>query len=167
MTFYRLQSTEYDITSGSRSFNTCYDSLDEAMEEDIKVWIIGYETDEHWIDLDDYAIENTNVFERYNNTTDYEALWNELINEGYEPIRVHKGISCYEEDRKEELIEYFEYHRPYNSESILDAYGDPEDYYVLVFEGKHVGCGTDDEDLAVYHKEIKKMNLEDFMKECC
>jgi hypothetical protein len=161
MKFYRLQSEDYDINERSKSFWTCYDDMVEAMEEDIKEWIIGYQPDENWIELDSCAVQNEAVKTLYNNCLNISKLWNELVNKGYEPRRVHKGLSCYSEDRKEQLKDYFEYHRPVNSKNMVDAYNN--DYYILVFAGENVGTGLDGEDLAVFEKELKRITVKDFV----
>lgn len=161
MRFYRLQSEDYDINENSRSFWSCYDDIEEAMEEDIKEWIIGYYPEENWIDLDSCMVQNEEVKNLYDNCSNIVELWNKLVNQGYEPRRVHEGVSCYSEDRKSELRDYFEYHRPVNSENMIDAYND--DYYVLIFDGENVGTGLDGEDLAIFEKEIKRISVKDFI----
>ena len=67
MRFYRLQSEDYDINENSRSFWSCYDDIEEAMEEDIKEWIIGYYPEENWIDLDSCMVQNEEVKNLYDN----------------------------------------------------------------------------------------------------
>lgn len=161
MKFYRLQSEDYDIDENSRSFWSCYDDIEEAMEEDIKEWIIGYYLEENWIDLDGSVIQDEDVKKLYDNYSDIVKLWNKLVNEGYKPRRVHEGVSCYNEDRKEELKDYFEYHRPVSTENMVDAYND--DYYILIFEGEDVGTGLDGEDLAIFGKEIGRISIKDFV----
>jgi hypothetical protein len=161
MIFYRLQSEEYDVNSESRSFWSCYDDMEEAMEEDIKEWIIGFEPNEHWIDLDNYEIDDKDLKEEYDKCNSIKYLWNKMISEGNEARRIHDGISCYDEDRQEELRRYFEYHRRVGTKSMLDAYG--EGYYILVFEGEYVGTGLDGEDLAIFEKEIKRMTVKEFI----
>ncbi|APR02542.1 TPA: hypothetical protein ACXDAY_002281 [Clostridium botulinum] len=162
MTFYRLQSKDYDINSESRSFWTCYDYIEEAMEENIKEWIIGFQPDVSWIDVDQWVIQNEEVKELYDNCSDISILWNKLVSDGYTPRRIHEGLSCYEENKKEKLKEYFEYNRPVQSSDMIDGYNDT--HYILIFEGECVGIGLDYEDLAIFKKEIKRMSVKEFVE---
>ena len=173
MKFYRLQSEDYTIDKKSKSFWTCFDSLWEAQREDIFGWICGYSADKYkwcsdsWRDTleehtnDEYVYNAFTKIDEWNEEK-VNALWERLVDEGYEPERVTIGVSCYEEDRMGELIEYFEYHRPYNSKDMLDAYG--KGYYILVFKGEANGEGLDGEDIAVFQKEIKRISVKNFVK---
>lgn len=141
MLFYRLQDKEWELEENWQSYCYRWDSLEQAMLADIE---------EEW-GMDNLAEE---LREKYNDDEIHDAWW-KLVDEGNRPFNAHAGASCFSD--KERLIRYIKRESFYND----------DEYEVVEFEGEwgNVPEGMDGEDIAVVKKEVKRIPIEDFIKD--
>lgn len=154
MVFYRFQSKEYNITKESQSFGWCYDSLEEAMEEDISMCQKSYaqavyETLE---ELKKVVGENSDIYK----TVLKKSWWNLVENHNMPHHAAQMGVSCFADP--EDLIRYFNERLGFCPDSEKD------NYYILKFEGAYLEEGCDGEDVAEFEREIERISIDDFEK---
>ncbi|HEY5587715.1 MAG TPA: hypothetical protein VIK86_02030 [Candidatus Paceibacterota bacterium] len=138
MIFYRSQSESYNIDENSISFNCNFNTLEEAMTEDITEFYNELELEE---------------FKQLLKIKNLKEIWEQCKKENKTQGWVEPAICCF--SKPQNLIEYY-----------YDYFTDDFDFsneYILIFEGEFIDYGSEGEDCAIFIKEIERMSVEEFM----
>ena len=143
MKFYRLHDKDYDLKTDWKSYCYRYGYLEAAMLADMK---------EEW-ELEDAEEIEEKYFDGVLTDADIQKIWLEKVDNGFKPFNAHPGASCFSDKR--ELAEYIE-EQPYYRNG---------DFDVIEFEGEYVMDGMDGEEIAEVKKVIRRISIEEFLKE--
>lgn len=149
MEFIRLQSKKYNLNTKSRSYVWGRKSFNEVLLEDLRL------ADEFGkMDYQQKGIYKS--IDKSDNDALVE-LWDSVFENENNGYYVLNGVSCYESTDKQLLINYFHEH-----DKIGDKWND-DNSYILYFEGYRTGEGHNDEVVARFEHEIKRMTIKEFM----
>ncbi|OSA73629.1 hypothetical protein B2H86_14885 [Clostridium botulinum] len=134
MIFYRLQSDDYEITSEHISFNCNFDTLEEAIREDI--------------------MESKVILEVLLKSQELKKIWGDYKNSNRVYGWVEPGTCCYRSP--EDLYNFF-------GSYFLEIEDNMNDY-ILIFEGEFIDYGSEGEDCAKFIKEVERISVLEFEK---